>query len=92
MFAGRTVVVCSQAPVSPSVLTSLPGLCSHRSHLQPDITHAVGCLSTELCTSSIRWEWLELSGTQQSSYSPILGSLQIDVAKEAAGEPSGDLG
>lgn len=90
VFAGRRVVVRCQAPVSPSVLTSLPGLCSHRSHSQPGITHAVGCLSTgTLYTQHLLG--LDGVGTQSRGYSPMPGSLQIDAAKEDAGEPSGDL-
>lgn len=87
VFAGRRVVVCSQAPVSPSVLTSLPGLCSRRSLSRPDITHAVGRLSTG--TVYIQHS-LGMDGAGRDS--PIPGSLHIDVAKEDSGEPSGDLG
>lgn len=93
VFAGRRVIVCSQAPVSPSVLTSLPGLCSCRSLSWPDITHAVGRLSTGTVyiQHSLGMDGA-LGDSEQSRDSPIPGSLHIDVAEEDAGEPSGDLG
>lgn len=75
--------------MSPSVLSSLPGLCSHRSHSQSDITHML--LNTPVQEVCIIQHTLGMAGpprvSEQSRYVP--GSLHIDIVNKVPASPLG---